>query len=258
MKKIEKLAIQLYTVRENLKEETRARETFKTLKELGFEQVQTAGCYGFAYDHFYEMVKDSGLEIIGTHDDFKMMREDIEHSIANHKMLHTSIMGIGGFWGKTEEEVKEMIQDVNKIADRIYREGMKFSYHNHSHEFIRFESGKSIMDMLIEGMDPEKTSICLDTHWVQNAGADPCKYIKMLAGRIDILHLKDMEMVRSADGTAVSRYTVPGMGNMNFEDIISTALDTGVKYFCVEHDGCPVDFEKTLEFTSEYLHKNFM
>lgn len=258
MKKVEKLALQLYTVRENMKEEERARKTLKTLKEIGFDQVQTASCYDYTYEHFYEMCNEAGLEIIGTHDNYQMMKTDIEQTIANHKALHTKFCGIGGFGAKNEEEVVGFIQIANGIADRIARDGLKFTYHNHSHEFIRFENGRTAMDMLIEGLNPEKTSFCLDTYWVQHAGGDVLKYIRTLAGRIDILHLKDMQVIRNAEGTAIPKYTVPGMGNINFEEIIPAALETGVKYFCVEHDGCPVDYLKTLEFTSEYLHKNFM
>ena len=41
---------------------------------------------------------------------------------------------------------------------------------------------------------------------------------------------------------------------MDFKKIIETAKKCGVKYFCVEHDDCPVDFEEPMKKASEYLH----
>ena len=98
----------------------------------------------------------------------------------------------------------------------------------------------------------------MDTYWVQNAGGDVCKWIEKLAGRIDILHLKDMGIKKDEEGYAISFITEIGNGNMNFADIIKTAEKAGVKYFCVEQDTCPGDSLDSVKFSSEYIHKNFM
>ena len=168
---LEKIGLQLYSVRENFKTEEQARATFKKLKEIGYDEVQTAGCYGFEYDKFYEMANEAGLEIVGTHDNFQMMKDDIEQAIENHKKLHTTNMGIGGFFPKdlNAAKVEELIADANKIAARLAKEGMKFTFHNHSHEFVVLDNGRCAMDMLIEGLDPENTSFVLDSYWVAKA-----------------------------------------------------------------------------------------
>ena len=54
-----KIGLQLYSVRDHFKTEEEARATFKKLKERGYDEVQTAGCYGFAYDKFREMANDA-------------------------------------------------------------------------------------------------------------------------------------------------------------------------------------------------------
>ncbi|MBQ4110817.1 MAG: sugar phosphate isomerase/epimerase [Clostridia bacterium] len=253
---VEKIGLQLYSVRENFKTEEQARATFKKLKELGFDEVQTAGCYDFSYDKFYEMANDAGLEIVGTHDNLQMMVDDIEKAIDNHKKLHTTNMGVGGFFPQKLDvaEVEAFIEKANKIAARIAKEGMKFTYHNHSHEFVVLENGKSVMEMLIEGLDPENTSFVLDSYWVQNAGGDVCTWIEKLKGRIDILHLKDMAVRFNENRETISYITEVGNGNLDFKKIIETAKKCGVKYFCVEQDDCPVDFEASMKQASDYLH----
>lgn len=258
MSKLEKIGIQLYSVRENFKTLDQAAETFRALKALGYDEAQTAGCYGIPYDQFYSLAHDAGIEIIGTHDDFALMQSDIALSIANHKALHTTNMGIGGFGAETVEAVETFIEAANKVARAIAPEGMKFTYHNHSQEFIRLENGKTPMEMLIEGLDPANTSFVLDTYWVQNAGGDVCAWIEKLAGRIDILHLKDMACRRNENNRPAGVITEVGNGNMDFARILAAAQATGVKHFIVEQDNCPVDFHDSLKFSSDYLHKHFM
>ena len=107
---IKKFGLQLFSVRDNFKTEEEARATFKKLNEYGYTEAQTAGCYGFAYDKFREMANDAGIEIVGTHDNFDMMKKDIEGAIENHKKLGTTNMGIGGFRPTCAKDVEEFIK----------------------------------------------------------------------------------------------------------------------------------------------------
>ena len=259
MKLIDRIGIQLYTVRENFQTPEQAAQTFRRLKELGYDEAQTAGCYGMDYGLFYRLAHDAGIEIVGTHDDYELMVRDTAAAIARHRALHTTNMGIGGFGAGSAEEVERFIETANRIAARAAQDGMKFTYHNHSHEFIRLENGRTAMDMLVEGLDPVNTSFVLDTHWVQNAGGDVCAWIEKLAGRIDILHLKDMCVVRDADGRVHNQIAAIGRGNMDFERILRAAAAAGVRHYCVEQDNCPQEhYEDDAGFSSRYIHKHFM
>lgn len=255
---IKKLGLQLYSVRDHMQTPQDVKATFQILKKIGYDEVQTAGCYGLPYEEFYTYAHEAGIEIIGTHDDFDMMKHDIDRSIENHKLLKTTNMGIGGFPARSEEETVGFIALANQIARRIAQEGMKFTYHNHSQEFIRFASGKTSMEYLMEGLDAENTSFVLDTYWVQHAGGDPVEWIQKLAGRIDIFHLKDMGARREADGRVVPYITEVGNGHLNFGRIIEAALAAGVKHFCVEQDTWECDSLLAVEKSSQYLHKHFM
>lgn len=261
MGKIGKIGLQLWSVRSHLETFEEAKETFKHLKELGYDEAQTAGMGGLTYEEFYNAANEAGIEIIGTHEGINELLADMDQAIENHKKLHTTNMGIGGYAREyTVESAKELIEKVNTAARRLKKEGMKFTYHNHSQEFIRLENGKTAMEMFIEGFEDNVTFV-LDTFWVQHAGGDVCDWIEKLAGRIDIIHLKDMRVERSPQGSItpfVSLITEIGNGNMNWQKIIDTALKTGVKYFCVEQDNCPVEYEPSLKASSDYLHKNFM
>ena len=248
---IEKLGVQLFTVRDFMKTPEELRETFRKLKAIGYDQGQTAGC-AVPYAEFGQIAKEEGFEIVGTHDNFDRMYEDFEASYADHQLLGTKIMGIGGYFKDDPKDFEEFIRKANIVGAKIGALGGKFTYHNHSGEFMKLSNGKNAMEMLEEGLDPATTSFCLDTCWVQRGGADVRYWIERLTNRIDILHLKDV--ARGKEGEFITEI---GNGNLYWEGIMETAIRTGVKHFVVEQDTCPGDPFESLKKSSDYLHANF-
>ena len=87
--------------------------------------------------------------------------------------------------------------------------------------------------------------------------------IELLAGRVDILHLKDMEAyreVRIGDATvAVPYITEVGSGNLNFKSIIATAEACGVKHFVVEDDrAVDVGSFDAVKKSADYIKANLI
>ena len=150
------------------------------------------------------------------------------------------------------------------MADIYAKRGFKLTYHNHSFEFKKLEDGRTLFDHLVEKLNPVTTSFVLDTHWVQHGGADVRAVIEQLAGRIDILHLKDMEACHRYELKDGKILTAPaiieiGAGNINFKDIIPTAEKCGVKYFVVEDDRCiPGESLATNKKSADYIIANLL
>lgn len=128
------------------------------------------------------------------------------------------------------------IDKVNTLAEKLSQHGMKFSYHHHSHEFAKIPGGDRIIDYMVDGFDKKNVSFVLDTYWLNHAGVDVCQWIEKLAGRVDILHLKDCAITLGANDGHI---TMCGDGNINFASVIKTAEATGVKHLCVEQDTWP-------------------
>lgn len=249
-----KLGIQLYTVRDFMHNADDIRATFKKLKAIGYDQAQTAGC-DIPYEEFGKIAKEEGIEIVGTHDDFDMMRNDPEQSMKNHRALGTTNMGIGGVPGEFFEstaKINEFCEIANKIGDTIAPHGFKFTYHNHSGEFRKYD-GITMMERLVKGTNPDTVSFVLDTYWVQHGGGDVRHWIEMLAGRIDILHLKDMKY-----GPEIAEI---GAGNLYWDEILKLAEATGVKSLVVEQDcnwenGDPfLSAKMSADYLAKYLDK---
>lgn len=245
---MKKLGVQLYSVRNTMNNAENIRATFRRLKAMGYDEGQTAGC-AIPYAEFGQIAKEEGIAIVGTHDNFEMMCTDIERVMENHRALGTTNIGIGGMHYADEKAIYDFCAKANRIAEQIAPYGFKFTYHNHSHEFMRY-GDKTAMDILVAELDPEKTSFVLDTYWVQHGGGDVRAWIEKLAGRIDILHLKDMG--RNEQGPFI---TECGHGNINFDGIIPLAEQCGVRYFCVEQDTCPGDPFDSVAYSAQYLKK---
>lgn len=249
-----KIGLQAYSVRDFMTDKKDIDDTFRKLKAMGYDQLQTAGC-AIPYADYAQLAKDNGLEIIGTHDNFNLMVEDFEAALENHRILGTTNMGIGGMRFNTCDEVRDFIEKANIIAEKLSKYGMKFTYHNHAHEFVRFENGVSMFEMLTDGLDAENTSFVFDTYWAQFAGLDPIAMLEKLAGRIDIVHLKDMMI----DRENVQKITSVGNGNMNWSGIIDACERTGVKYYIVEQDeNWEPDCFAAVKMSAAYLKKNFI
>ncbi len=246
-----KLGVQLYTIRDFMKTEEDIRASFAKLKAIGYDEGQTAGC-AIPHEDFGRLAKEADFTICGTHESFAAFIEDPEKAMANHRALATTNMGSGGMPGygfESLEGLERFIKEANELAEIIYPHGFKFTYHNHHREFKKF-GNDTIMEILAKGLDPKKTSFCLDTHWVQRGGGDVRHWMEYLAGRIDILHLKDM----SFNGKDPLICEI-GNGNLWWDGIIKTAEDIGVKYYVVEQDTCPGDPFDSLKFSADYLAK---
>ena len=249
---IDRLGLQLFSIRNTMNNAENIRESFRRIREMGYEHGQTAGC-AVPYEEFGRIAREEGIEICGTHDDFGLMLRNPDEAMRNHEALGTRLMGIGGFHATDPDEVERFIEQANTVAANIAPHGFKFTYHNHSNEFIRMKNGRTVMDMLVEGLDPKGTSFVLDTYWVQHGGGDVRHWIEKLSGRIDILHLKDMG--RDENGPYITEI---GNGNLWWEGILDAAEKAGVKYYVVEQDTWPGDPFDSVRQSAEYLRANFM
>lgn len=234
------LGLQLYSVRNHMEDEEGVKYTFKRLAEIGYTEAQTAGAFPCPVEKFAEYAKDAGIKIVGTHYGFPADLNDITDYVNLHKTLGTTNAGVGGgAYGKTKEEILAYIDKVNTLAEKLKDYGMKFTYHHHSHEFGKV-GGARVIDYFVDGFDKNNVSFVLDTYWLQNAGADVTTWIEKLAGRVDILHIKDRAVKFGANEGFITEI---GSGNLDFDKIIKTAEATGVKHICVEQDTWPLGFD---------------
>ena len=118
---------------------------------------------------------------------------------------------------------------------------------------MTLDNGMNAFGMLLDGFDGD-IRIVPDTYWLMNSGIDICRMLTRLSGRVRILHMKDMAFM---DEKRV--FAEVGEGVIDWQRVIATALDIGVKYFVTEQDDCygkdPFDCAAV---SARYLHEHFM
>jgi sugar phosphate isomerase/epimerase len=227
------------------------------MADIGYTEVQTAGLPCSAED-YAAAAREAGIVVVGTHHGFPADINDVEEYVNLHKILGTTNAGVGGAFelAKDKAMIIPYIEKVNTLGENLKKYGMKFTYHHHAFEFAKL-GGDRIMDMLVDGLNPETTSFVLDTHWLQKGGVCIYAWLEKLAGRCEILHLKDYAV---APGDNNGYITECGSGNIDFKKVLEVAEATGVKHICVEQDTWPLGFDsvdycmrKSFEHISQYL-----
>jgi sugar phosphate isomerase/epimerase len=228
-----KIAVQLYTLRSLLEEDTWA--TLRRLTDIGFRTAQLAGTYGKPTEEFSGRCKDLGLRIVAPHlgiEEFES-RLDSVVSLCRAFGTDTAVLPWIGEdvykqgWGVAAER-------MGAIGKAMKGRGLRFLYHNHSFEFAP-ESGRPGYDVLVEKADPAAVAFEMDAYWVQHGGGDPVSYLKRMKGRVKTMHFKDMKPGEKREMEDV------GYGILDWKAIIPAAKECGVEYAIIEHDSPPSD-----------------
>ncbi|MCD6520556.1 MAG: sugar phosphate isomerase/epimerase [Anaerolineae bacterium] len=226
---------QLYTVRQFTQDIKGVAETFKKIAEIGYPGVQISGFGPVDPKEVAKIAEDNGLIIASTHTSWDRFLHDLDAVIEEHllwKCKHPAIGGLPAEY-RSLEGLKRFLDELAPIAEKLAQAGMDFSYHNHNHEFAKYE-GKTWLERLFEEAPPEMLKFELDVYWVQAGGADPAYWVAKCAGREPLLHLKDMAVTPERE----QRFAEVGEGNLNWQAILPAAKRAGVEWFLVEQDQC--------------------
>jgi len=247
-----KIGAQLYTVREFTQTAEDFAATIKKIADIGYEYVQVSAIGPIPTQDVADICKANGVGITITHTNQARVKDETDAVIAEHRILGADYIGIGSMpiEYRNAEGIKRFIADFAPAAEKIHAAGMTFMYHNHAFEYQKYD-GKLMMDYLIEGMP--NIGFTLDTYWVQVGGADPAAWLKKLAGRVNVVHFKD---VIYADDKQLMGEVMEG--NLNWESIFVACREAGVQYAMVEQDNCyGADPFKCLETSYNNLTKYF-
>lgn len=227
-----KIGAQLYTVREFCKSTEDLAETLKKVADIGYTTVQLSGVCAYDPAWMKEQLRKNGLICACTHTAAPRLQQETDLVSAEHLAIDCRYVGLGSHpfrEGDVEELYTAFRNIYGPVAKRFRENGLYFMYHNHDMEF-RHIDGKTILRKMAEDFAPEELGFVLDTFWIQAGGADPCEYIREMAGRVPCIHLKDYAYGR--------KMAVVGEGNINFAAVAAACEDAGAKYLLVEQDDC--------------------
>lgn len=253
------IGVQLYMARELLAKDFEA--TLAAIAATGVRHVEFAGFYDRDAAAIRKTLADNGLVAVGAH----ALRADMDG--AEIDRLIEQCAGIGmdyavapvplvpayrALVGKSDNVFRDAIAALtrddflrtadrfNAIGGKVRSAGMRFAYHTHGLDFLRFD-GRYAFDDMIERCDPAFVDFELDVGNTIAAGVDPLPYLERLGRRASLAHLKDW---RGPIEPAVDRIppTAPiGEGVVDFAAVMRAMTAAGVRYAFIEEEETPAD-----------------
>jgi sugar phosphate isomerase/epimerase len=227
------IGINLYTLRDQCADLSGLRFTFARLKEIGYRYVQVSGV-GVEPEIVAEELKASGISCAATHMGWPFLRDETDRAIEIHKMYncrHTAIGSAPPEYRQGLSGVERLALEMPAVAEKLAEAGISLSYHNH-HFDLAGARGRTWLETLYERISPAHLGAELDTYWIQTGGASPAEWIRRMAGREPLLHLKDK--IVTIDGE--ERFAPVGEGNLPWDQILAAAEECGVEFALVEQD----------------------
>ncbi len=250
------IGAQLYNLRDYCKNLDDLRETLKKVAAIGYKAVQLSGVCDYTAEEINPMLEENGLIAPLTHFAYNRIINDTENTIQLHKDVGVKYIGLGsmsGFKqsGCSKEFIDSFVEEVTPAVKKIHDSGLKFMYHNHNMEFVKY-GDVTALEYLASKFSPEEFGVTLDSYWVVAGGGDPVEFLYKLNGRCNCIHLKDM--IYNAEDSKVRMCPI-GSGNINFKRFCDTAIYLGVEYAFIEQDSSygedPFD---CLKKSFDYLH----
>jgi sugar phosphate isomerase/epimerase len=237
------LGAQLYTVR-NLAEHD-LPETLAAIRKIGYDEVET---YWNVYTHpaaeLKRMIQDHGLRVPSGHFNYDGLEGKLDYAATLGVEYVICPMMPEALWTSLDG-FKQAADQFNKWGERINSMGMRFGFHNHNYEFLRFGDTTGF-DVLMARTDPKLMCLEMDCYWVTQAGEDPVKLLQKFGSRIKMVHLKDRKPgfpASQVKNDAAEHFTPVGTGTIHWKPILAAAERNGIQHMFVEQDsgGTPLE-----------------
>lgn len=221
------VALQLYTVREDT-----ARDFAGTVRQvaaLGYAGVEFAGYGGLAPGDVRALLDETGLKPASGHVNLDAVEQGMASAVDAAATIGCGYLALA--WLPEERRnpraLRELAPRLNEAGRLCRARGIGFGYHNHDFEFQRADDAY-LLDILLDATDPALVALELDVYWAAYAGVDPIGILHARAGRVPLVHLKDLAPDRS--------FAEVGDGTLDIPAICAAAREGGAAWYIVEHD----------------------
>ncbi len=236
---------QMYSVRELIgnpeKFAQNHKEVLAKLAKMGYTSTEAANydngkLYGLSPEEYKAAIEASGLKVLSSHVGHNLSNQELasgdfsealkwwDQCIDCHKRAGMKyIVNPGVNYPKTLKEADIICKYMDAVGEKVNAAGMKFGYHNHSHEFGKVE-GKVWYDYMVEHTDADKVFFEMDVYWAVRGQVSPVEYFNRYPGRFLLLHIKDHRELGQS-------------GMVGFDAIFNNAEKAGLKTLVVELEG---------------------
>ncbi len=229
-RKLSRIGVQLYSVRDEMKKDVAA--TLERVARVGYREVEFAGYFDRTPKQIHELLEKNHLSAPSTHVGYETIGDGWSKVLDDTKtvgcewatiaFMPENARGNADAW-------KRIADRFNDAAAKAKAAGLRFAYHNHNFEFKPVD-GRVPYDILLENTDPKLVDFEMDLYWITVAGGNPLEYFKRFPGRFPLVHVKD------SAGPPQNRMMPVGRGTIDFKRIFAESDRAGIKHYFVEHD----------------------
>jgi len=245
--------------------------SFRECKYLGYDYVEN---FAFIRDYYadnpqelVDLQKKHGVKLVNLYGHFGF---DEDAEVENAKKQVDFLAAVGGRWfncqnsgfgdgGPSERPTNPaMIDAMCRIADKLgeYAKAKNVTVCFHPH-YGTCVFSQSDIDYFAEHTNPEYVSFCVDTAHTTVAGMDPAALIRRLGGRVQYMHLKDVDgwALSAAEGPAkMGSFRALGQGVVNFPAVVAALEEIGFDgVLCVELDNPKICNYQSAECSRKYI-----
>lgn len=219
-----------------------------------------------------------GLKPIAAHERLDQDAQNWDQLIQENAELGCKAIVLPSAWIKNREDTLVTAEQLNAIGKKCKENGLQFYFHNHFHEFKRWED-TTLYDILVENTDPTYVKFELDMVWVMRAGLDPIAVLEKLGSRCDIIHQKDlnkevlhlnvfdalqpgdedldmMQLYRGKGYIQAGDFVDLGTGSVDFKATYDKIKEMGtIQYAFIENEGISDDKFTSIENDLKLLQK---
>ncbi|MEI6286634.1 MAG: TIM barrel protein [Bacillota bacterium] len=227
------IAVQLYSLRDQMRDKNEIRSTLQALSAAGIKAVELAGTGEYTPIEFKALCDEFGLVICSSHESGEFLCEETAAAIDKMKLLGCKHVAYPypHLPLKSVADLQKLAQKLNVAGRKLAAAGIKLAYHNHAIEFEKHD-GKTGMDYFIDESSIDSLYFQPDMYWVQFGGKDPVTYCEKLTGRLTMIHVKEYGIIDNAVATPPA-----GQGNLDWPAIIAAAEAGGAEWFIIEQEG---------------------
>ena len=258
--KINKLGVQLYTVRDQMKADFDG--TLAKVAAIGYKDVEFAGYFSHTPQQVRAALDKNGLTAPSTHVQYDELDAKFPSVIADSQIIGLNYIvcpWIPEDLRKSPDIWKQAADKFNKCGEQTKKAGIQFAYHNHWFEFLPVD-GNLPYDELLKLCDKNLVKMEMDLCWITAAGADPIKYFNLYPGRFPLVHVKDLKKLPTITAGGPQNFgdtvdlTEVGSGIIDWKSLFARAGKAGIDVYIVEHDHPKAPFE-SIKTSYEYLSK---
>ena len=223
------IALQLYTVRNELEAADRFEATLEQIAQIGYENVELAGFHGRSPEEFHRSLTRYGLKATSSHESLDGMETDIGGVIDRARLFGYTYIAVPWLAAehRTPEGYRRIAERLKPVAERLKAEGLTLLWHNHDFEFIE-HNGQIGYDIIMRDTAPDLVKLQIDLYWaVRSSKRTPHELFKLQPGRFVMWHIKDIDK-KNHD------YTELGNGSIDYTQIVPDTSLAGMEYYFVE------------------------